>query len=93
MKGYTTMGVFFCVAFLDKFKIFLERGIPYMVHINGKEEAASGMALKDYLEQNHYPPDRIAVECNEEILAKSQYGSYVLQDGDVVEIVSFVGGG
>lgn len=64
-----------------------------MVHINGKEEAAAGMALKDYLEQNHYPADGIAVECNEEILAKSQYGSYVLQNGDVVEIVSFVGGG
>lgn len=64
-----------------------------MVHINGKDEAADGMILKDYLEQNGYSPDRIAVECNEEIVPKSQYDSWILKDKDVVEVVSFVGGG
>lgn len=64
-----------------------------MVCINGNKEDAAGMALKDYLEAKQYPADGIAVECNEEILAKSQYDSYILKDGDVVEIVSFVGGG
>lgn len=64
-----------------------------MVRINGNEEAAAGMALKDYLDQKQYPADGIAVECNEEILPKNEYGSYILQDGDVIEIVSFVGGG
>lgn len=64
-----------------------------MVHINGKQEQAAGMLLNEYLNQNGYPPDSIAVECNEEIVPKDQYGSYVLKDGDTVEIVSFVGGG
>lgn len=64
-----------------------------MVHINGKDEAVAGMSLKEYLERNGYKPAGIAVECNEEILPKSQYGSYILQEQDVVEIVSFVGGG
>lgn len=64
-----------------------------MVRINGREEAAAGMVLKDYLEQKRYPADGIAVECNEEIIAKSKYDNYILKDGDVVEIVSFVGGG
>lgn len=64
-----------------------------MVHINGKDEAVSGMILKDYLVKNNYPPEGIAVECNEEIMPKSQYDTYALKDGDVVEIVSFVGGG
>lgn len=64
-----------------------------MVHINGKDEAADGMNLKDYLEQNGYSIDRIAVECNEEIVPKSQYDSWILKDKDVVEVVSFVGGG
>lgn len=64
-----------------------------MVQINGQKETAAGMRLKDYLEQNHYPADGIAVECNEQIVSKSRYAEYVLQDGDVVEIVSFVGGG
>lgn len=64
-----------------------------MVHINGKDEAAAGMALKDYLEQNGYPAGGVAVECNEEIIPKNQYGTYILKDGDVIEVVSFVGGG
>lgn len=64
-----------------------------MVRINGKEEAAAGMLLKDYLEQNGYPADGIVVECNEQIVPKHQYESCVIRDGDVIEVVSFVGGG
>ena len=36
---------------------------------------------------------RLAVELNEEILPRSQYGEYRLSDGDKVEIVHAVGGG
>ncbi len=64
-----------------------------MVRINGNDEEAAGILLKEYLAQNHYPADGIAVECNEEIVPKSRYADYLLKDGDVVEIVSFVGGG
>ncbi len=64
-----------------------------MVRINGKEEAADGMLLKDYLEQHGYPLSGIAAECNEQIISKNNYDSYVLKDGDVLEVVSFVGGG
>lgn len=64
-----------------------------MVRINGQEEDVAGMLLKEYLEQNNYPTDGIAVECNEQIVSKSSYGSCTLRDNDVVEIVSFVGGG
>ena len=46
-----------------------------------------------YLEENNYPLERIAVEINEEIVPKSQYDTVVLNDGDTVEVVSFVGGG
>ena len=38
-------------------------------------------------------PQRIAVERNGEIVPRRTYGETVLQDGDVLEIVSFVGGG
>lgn len=64
-----------------------------MVLINGKEEAGAGLLLKEYLKQNNYPADGIAVECNEQIVPKSRYDSYVIQEGDVLEVVSFVGGG
>lgn len=64
-----------------------------MVKINGKEEPVQGQTLLSYLEANGYSRDRIAVECNEEIIPKSEYEHRILQDGDVVEIVCFVGGG
>lgn len=72
---------------------FKMQEVLHMIRINGKEEAAQGMLLKDYLEQNGYPAGGIAVECNERIVAKQDYESYVIRDGDVIEVVSFVGGG
>ncbi len=64
-----------------------------MVKINGEEVPAVGKTLAEYLSETKYDPKRIAVERNGEIVPKSQYGETVLQDGDSVEIVSFVGGG
>ena len=36
---------------------------------------------------------RVAVEVNQQIVKKADYGTFVLHDGDAVEIVNFVGGG
>ena len=63
-----------------------------MVQMNGQNEDVAGMRLMDYLIQHNYRKDAIAVECNEQIIVKSRYEEYVLRDGDVGEIVSFVGG-
>ena len=65
-----------------------------MVTINGHSiELKSSITIADYLAQNNYKTDRIAVELNYEILPKSVYASTFLKDGDILEIVSFVGGG
>ena len=40
-----------------------------------------------------YDPQRIAVERNGDIVFKAEHDVTVLQDGDSLEIVSFVGGG
>lgn len=64
-----------------------------MIKINGKEAEVCGISLSAYLAEEGYQPDRIAVECNEEIVPKTEYDKKILRDGDVVEIVSFVGGG
>jgi len=37
--------------------------------------------------------DRVAVELNRTIIRKESYGSTPLSEGDVLEIVGFVGGG
>ncbi len=64
-----------------------------MVKVNGKELDISGMTVKALLEQQGYDCTRVAVELGEEIVPKAQYADTVLQDGDAVEVVSFVGGG
>ncbi len=64
-----------------------------MVKINGVPLEAVGRTLAEYLTMTSYDPKRIAVERNGEIVPKGQYGQTVLQKGDVVEVVSFVGGG
>ena len=65
-----------------------------MIIVNGKQiQLTSEMSVADYLEQNNYQINRIAVEMNEEILPKYSYSDTMLKDGDRLEIVTFVGGG
>ncbi len=64
-----------------------------MVKINGIDLELSGMTLSAYLATTNYDPGRIAVERNGDIVPKARYKDTVLQDGDSLEVVSFVGGG
>ena len=64
-----------------------------MVNINGKACAVAGKTLEQYLTTTDYDRKRIAVEKNGDIVPKSAYAQTVLQNGDTIEIVSFVGGG
>ncbi len=64
-----------------------------MVTINGEEKNCVGMTLSQYLASTAYDPKRIAVERNGDIVPKTAYADTVLQDNDVIEVVSFVGGG
>lgn len=64
-----------------------------MVKVNGEVMDIAGKTVTEYLTFTDYDPKRIAVERNGEIVFKSQYDSTVLKDGDVLEVVSFVGGG
>ena len=64
-----------------------------MVRINGDSLDIAGKTVAEYLETTSYDIKRIAVERNGEIVPKAKYADTVLADGDIVEIVSFVGGG
>ncbi|MDE6189391.1 MAG: sulfur carrier protein ThiS [Clostridia bacterium] len=64
-----------------------------MVKINGESVNVAGKTIAQYLSTTEYNLKFIAVERNEEIVPKSKYGEVVLADGDVIEIVNFVGGG
>lgn len=64
-----------------------------MVKVNGTELDIAGKTISEYLNETNYDPKRIAIEKNGDIVFKSLYGETVLQDGDNLEVVSFVGGG
>lgn len=64
-----------------------------MVKINGEMLAKDGMNVADVLADMNINPQNVAVELNEEIVPKASYVSTVLSDGDVLEVVRFVGGG
>ena len=62
--------------------------------VNGKEvKDQEEQTVADYLEENGYRMNRIAVELNGGILPKYEYSETRLKDGDSMEIVTFVGGG
>jgi len=64
-----------------------------MVKVNGEMLDLAGKTVTEYLATTNYDPKRIAVERNGDIVFKSQYSTIVLEDGDSIEVVSFVGGG
>ncbi len=64
-----------------------------MVVINGKNADVAGTTILQYLTDEEYNIKTIAVELNEEIISKTYFANIVLKDGDVMEIVHFMGGG
>ena len=65
-----------------------------MITVNGRAVSLEKpITVAEYLAQNQYRIERIAVEMNGEILPKKNYAAVTLKDGDKLEVVSFVGGG
>jgi len=65
-----------------------------MIKVNGnKISNADNLRLSDYLEREGYIISCVAVECNDYIVSKTEYDEKILTDGDVIEVVSFMGGG
>lgn len=64
------------------------------IQVNGENRAAaSGTTVAALLRELDIKPDRVAVELNLEILDKQDFEGRRLEDGDRVEIISFIGGG
>lgn len=65
--------------------------------VNGRErsfdELAPGAALGDVVQALGLKSDRVAVERNGEIVARSAWGGTAVEVGDRLEVVHFVGGG
>ena len=64
-----------------------------MVVINGEEKDAAGKTVLEYLEEAGFDTANVVVERNLEILGRECLGDVILQEGDSVEVLRFVGGG
>ncbi len=64
------------------------------VTINGDEATLeSGQTLTDLLAARGTEPRRVAIEVNAELVLRADYDKTVINEGDRIEIVTFVGGG
>lgn len=54
---------------------------------------ADGATVEMLLLQLGISRERVAVELNADIVPKREYGKQLISDGDIIEIVHFVGGG
>ncbi|HEY5974685.1 MAG TPA: sulfur carrier protein ThiS [Geobacteraceae bacterium] len=63
------------------------------VIVNGEPRTITPMSVQELLASLAIDPRRVAVELNMDILPKGAYAATLLNDGDRLEIVHFVGGG
>ena len=64
------------------------------IQVNGEERTlAAGATVAGLLTELDIRPDRVAVELNLNILDRSEFDRRSLQEGDRIEIISFIGGG
>lgn len=64
------------------------------ITVNGeKRRFESALTLTALIDVLGLDPRKLAVERNLEIVPKSKYAATALCDGDILEIVHFVGGG
>jgi sulfur carrier protein len=68
--------------------------LPMHIQINGESRAvADGMTVDLLLLTLSLKAPRVAVEVNGEVVVKSKQAQHQLRESDIVEIVTFVGGG
>lgn len=67
--------------------------MPAIVLNGESREIGDGTTVLGLLEQLGLDPRQVAVERNREIVPRAQHGETALDDGDQLEVVTFVGGG
>jgi thiamine biosynthesis protein ThiS len=67
------------------------------LQINGDErdfsEVPASLTLAALVAKLGMKPDRVAVELNHDIVPRDRWAATLLQEGDRLEVVHFVGGG
>jgi len=64
------------------------------ITLNGEEtEINSDLSVQNLIENLGIDVKKVAIERNLEIVSRSEYESVLLENGDKLEIVHFIGGG
>jgi len=64
------------------------------IQLNGQlRQFPPDINLSDLLEIEALSQRRVAIEVNGQIISRSQHSQWLLQEGDIVEIVHALGGG
>jgi len=64
------------------------------IKVNGEtQEFLAPMTVAALADNLRLNPKQVAVERNLEIVPRSRYGEVILNEGDEIEIVHFIGGG
>lgn len=64
------------------------------IRLNGDPfEIASPLSISELLAHLNIDPRRVAVEHNLDIIKRARYDTTIINEGDEVEVVNFVGGG
>lgn len=71
----------------------MSRAMTKSITLNGAPHRSAAATIADLVRELDLAPEKVAVERNGEIVPRSTLGEAALADGDVLEIVHFVGGG
>lgn len=65
----------------------------YNLKINGKPEKICGKNISDILSIKGVEPRMVVVELNSALIERNKYEVTEIKDGDIIELVFFMGGG
>ncbi len=72
----------------------MEAPVDPSVIVNGERRPwRDGLTVAALLHELELDARQVAVECNLEIVGRARHATHVLQPGDRLEVVTFVGGG
>lgn len=62
--------------------------------VNGEQiQLTKATTLEEFLKEQGYNIQRIAIERNDEIVSRENFSDVMLSDSDIIEVVHFMGGG
>lgn len=64
-----------------------------MIKVNGEDYITNKVLLSEILSDMGVIPERVAIELNLKVIKRADISKQILKEGDIVEIVNFVGGG